>query len=340
MPARGSTTDAVGTGVPTLRLNLTERDVAEYVTYPEGQGRPHRARLRARRADRREPRLVLRRVSAGADDDEPDVNATTAQNPAAGTYSVERKQQVQYVTGNVTGQLSDSLRGRVAFNNSWSAHRRACCRRSNGTDPAGHRTTRKTSTFPNYSVSGNMDWVASPKLFFGVRGGYYMSDQHDTNVTEEPQYHLDDHEQHRLAGCAGEPAACDRLHQHSVEHEGRPGPADARLLPGRRHRATASSAATTSSSSACRPIASATTCSAANAAATSCTILWNTPLSIGVPISAGTYGYYAVRSNGVDPTKRLHHRGEHPHDEHRAVHPGCLDDQQQADDQRRHPHRA
>ena len=43
--------------------------------------------------------------------------------------------------------------------------------------------------FPNWSLSGNIDWVASPKLFFGVRGGYYLSDQYDTNVTEEPLYH-------------------------------------------------------------------------------------------------------------------------------------------------------
>ena len=33
-----------------------------------------------------------------------------------------------------------------------------------------------------------MDWVASPNLLFGVRGGYRMSDQHDTNVTEEPRF--------------------------------------------------------------------------------------------------------------------------------------------------------
>jgi hypothetical protein len=31
------------------------------------------------------------------------------------------------------------------------------------------------------------------------------------------------------------------------------------------------------------------------------TIRWNTPLSTGVPVTRGTYGYYEVRSNGVDP---------------------------------------
>jgi hypothetical protein len=40
----------------------------------------------------------------------------------------------------------------------------------------------KTSTFPNYSISGNADWLMSQRLFFGLRGGYYLSDQHDTGV--------------------------------------------------------------------------------------------------------------------------------------------------------------
>ena len=56
--------------------------------------------------------------------------------------------------------------------------------------------------------------------------------------------------------------------------------------------------------------------------------------------SGGTYGYYSVRSNGVAPEAGLHHRGRHPHEQHRPVRPGRLDDQQQADDQRRPPHRA
>ena len=54
----------------------------------------------------------------------------------------------------------------------------------------------------------------------------------------------------------------------------------------------------------------------------------------------GTYGYYSVRSNGVVPEAGLHHRGRRPHEQHRAVHPGRLDDQQQADGQPRPPHRA
>lgn len=184
VPATGNTT--VGTGVPTLRQSLTDSDVAEYVTYPKDK------------ENRVEPGFALggpivtnRAWFFGAyqpayTSTTRGVSPTTAANPAAATASVDRKAQVQYATGNVTSQLSDSLRTRVAFNNSW-ARNKGLLPSQSGTDPAG-TNYGKTSTFPNYSVSGNMDWVASQKLFFGVRGGYYMTDQHDSNVTEEPLF--------------------------------------------------------------------------------------------------------------------------------------------------------
>ena len=93
---------------------------------------------------------------------------------------------MQFATGNFTTQLSDALRARLAFNNSWE-RRDGLLQHPNGTEPASTDYS-KISTFPNYSLSGNMDWVASPHLFFGVRGGYYLSDQYDSNVPEEPLY--------------------------------------------------------------------------------------------------------------------------------------------------------
>src|SRR6185436_7824979 len=98
-----------------------------------------------------------------------------------------QKQTVQYATANITSQMSDSTRLRFAFNNSGSKTDGTVLPALNGLDPAGSNYA-KVSEFPNYSVSGNLDWVASSKLLFGIRGGYYMSDQHDSNVTEQPLY--------------------------------------------------------------------------------------------------------------------------------------------------------
>jgi hypothetical protein len=171
---------------PALRLNPSDSNIAEYVTYPEddttriepgfGIGGPI-MRNRAWFFGAYQPALTT---------NDRTVDATTSQSPVGQPNANEQKLQVQYATGNVTSQFSDSVRGRLAFNNSWS--------RTEGllpslaaTDPAGS-AYGKTSTFPNWSVSGNMDWVASPNLFFGIRGGYYLSDWNDTNVTEVPRY--------------------------------------------------------------------------------------------------------------------------------------------------------
>ena len=125
---------------------------------PEGSGKPVRARLRSRRPVVSNRAWFFGAYQPALTKTTREVNPTTAQNPKAGTFDISRNQQVQYATANVTSQLSDSLRGRIAYNNSWS--------RTKGLLPSLDGTDRsdtnygKTSTFPNYSVSGNMDWVA------------------------------------------------------------------------------------------------------------------------------------------------------------------------------------
>jgi hypothetical protein len=171
---------------PTLRQTLTNSDVAEYISYPKDD------------RTRNEPGFALggplmknRMWFFGAYQPalttiDRSVSATTAQNPAAASASSTQKQSVQYATANITSQLTDSTRLRIAYNNSY-AKTKGLLPGLNGLDPAGSNYT-KTSEFPNYSLSGNLDWVVSSKLLFGIRGGTYNSDQHDSNVTEQPLY--------------------------------------------------------------------------------------------------------------------------------------------------------
>ena len=56
---------------PTLRQNLTNSDVAEYVDYPKDDRTRSEPGFAHRRPDREEPRVVLRRLSAGADQHRP-----------------------------------------------------------------------------------------------------------------------------------------------------------------------------------------------------------------------------------------------------------------------------
>lgn len=171
---------------PTLRTKLTDSTQAEYVSYPKDD------------RTRNEPGFALggpimknRMWFFGAYQPaltslDRSVSPSTANNPAAGTSSQTQKQTVQYATANVTSQLSDKTRLRIAYNNSY-AKTDGLLPALTGLDPAGTNYT-KVSEFPNYSASGNIDYVASSKLLFSMRGGYYMSDQHDSNVTEQPLY--------------------------------------------------------------------------------------------------------------------------------------------------------
>lgn len=176
-----------GENRPTLRTNLTDPLVAEYITYPKDT------------SNRLEPGvnlggpIFLNRAwffggyQPAFTTTERQVNADTAQNPRlTGSFDEEQKQTVQYITANATSQFSDSLRGRLAYNSSWA--------RTEGLLPSLTGTDRLdtnygyTQTFPNWTLSGNVDWVASPRLFFGLRGGYYRSDINDSNTTDEVRF--------------------------------------------------------------------------------------------------------------------------------------------------------
>ena len=96
-------------------------------------------------------------------------------------------------------------------------------------------------------------------------------------------------------------------------------------------------AANTRSSSALRSIASGTTCSTRSKTET-----WSA--CAGTPLHpAGVRGHLRLLP-GPQQCRRaeegVHYGRRDPHEQHRSVHPGLLDDQQPPDDQRGHPDRA
>lgn len=109
------------------------------------------------------------------------VSPTTAGNPNANTFADKTQtNQVQYLAANTTGQWGNNFRTRLAYNNSWS--------KSAGRLP-GLTGTDSASTnydidseFPNWSLAGTADWVARPNFFVGFRAGYYFSDAKDLKV--------------------------------------------------------------------------------------------------------------------------------------------------------------
>ncbi|MEN3337976.1 MAG: hypothetical protein V7647_1652, partial [Acidobacteriota bacterium] len=228
-----------------------------------------------------------------------DVNPSTAANPNAGTFSTDQKQQTQYATANVTSQLSDRLRGRVAYNNSWS--------KTKGLLPSLSGTDRsdtnygKESVFPNYSVSANIDWTASQRLFFGVRGGYYSSDQHDSKVTEQPLFRW---LSTNNIGFLDVPASL----QHATGFTSIP--SNTKVERDQQTRANFQADGTwylkaggdhqfkfgVQADRVGNDVLS-------GESRNRVTINWDKALSSGSPVKRGTYGYYSVRSNGVDPKR-------------------------------------
>jgi outer membrane receptor protein involved in Fe transport len=294
----GSTQNA---GVKTLRLKLDDATQAEYYTYPKDE------------QNRFEPGIALggpimknRAWFFGAyqpayTKTTRDVDATTSGNANANAANITQKQRVEYLTANQTSQISNGLRSRVAFNNSWN-RTDGLLPALNGTDPLG-TNYGKISTFPNWSLSGNLDWVLSQRFFVGARGGYYDSDQHDSNVTEDPRFLFGNTSN---VGMADVPLSLQRPAGFiSI-------PSNTKTVRDQQTRAYFQADGTVYGNfagqhqvkfgvQADRVGNNVLT----GEAAARVTVNWDATLSSGVPFTRGPFGYYSVRSNAVDPRKGL-----------------------------------
>ncbi|MBI2222972.1 MAG: TonB-dependent receptor [Acidobacteria bacterium] len=291
---------------PTLRQNLTDSNVAEYVSYPKDDETRIEPGFALGGPIIRDRAWFFGAYQPALTSTERSVDPSTASNPSAATTSATQKEQFHYVTANTTAQWSDKLRSRVAFNNSWR-RLKGLLPALSGLDPAG-TNYGKTSTFPNYSVSGNLDYVANPNLFFSVRGGYYMADQHDTNVTEEPVIRWTTTSN---IGMAGVPAELQRgTNFRSI-------PSNTKVERDQQTRAYFQADATVyghfggehqikGGVQLDRVGNNVLSGESRNLV----TIRWGIPLSSGRPVTRGPFGYYEVRSNAIDPKKGLITEGD------------------------------
>jgi hypothetical protein len=175
--------------VPSLRTNLTDSTKAEFITYPKDD------------SNRIEPGFALGgpivankawffgAYQPALTTTDRTVDTASSGNASALSISQTEKRQVQYLSANSTGQIGEKIRVRGAFNNSWGKVD-GLLPSLNGTDPGDGLATNylKTSTFPVWSLSGNLDYVVGPKLFIGIRGAHFLSDQHDSNVPDVSRY--------------------------------------------------------------------------------------------------------------------------------------------------------
>ena len=275
-------------GRDTLRQNLANSDIAEYVEYPKDD----RSRF--------EPGFsiggpIVRDKSWFFGAYQPTMitnNRTVAAQP-----EVQQEEQTHFASANIRSQWTNNLSSRVAYNNSWRKLE-GLLPALNGTDPAG-TNYGKTSTFPNYSVSGNVDYVVSPQFFIGVRAGYFLADQNDSNVTEEPLFRFLNTTN---IGMAGVPANL----QHGTGFVSIP--SNTKVTHDEFTRAYFQADATVYAKfagehqfkfgvQADRLGNNVLSGESRNRV----TLNWDSSLSTGSPLQRGPFGYYSVRSNGVAP---------------------------------------
>ena len=182
-----------------------------------------------------------------------------------------QKDQAHNISANQTAQIGNNLRTRVAYNNSWSK-RTGLLPAQTGTDaPTTNYDIDRTS--PNWSLSGQADWVVTPNFFVGGASATTSRTSSTTacRASRAPSFSFSNI---GLVGSNG--VAVPAPYQHptgfaniATNSSTDARPADPPELPGGLHAVRQPRAASTPSRAACRSTASATTCCRASRATAS-----------------------------------------------------------------------
>jgi hypothetical protein len=290
-----------GSRPPTLRQKLANAREAEYITYPEDDYTRVEPAFSVGGPISTNRAWFMVAYQPALTDTTRNVDAASSGNPAANAASIDQSEQVQYILANQTAQLGRNLRTRVSYNSSWSKTD-GLLPALTGSDPIGTNYSKITER-PNWTLSGSGDWEAMPNLLVGIRGGYYTSDRHDSNITQEPQYIFSGTtniglpgvpvDLYRVSGFTSFPAAAFNgtvRDQQTRAYFHADGTVYARA--GGEHQFKFGLQLDRVGNNVL-----------SGEARNRVTIRWDTALPSGVPATRGQFGYYSVRSNGVDPKK-------------------------------------
>jgi carboxypeptidase family protein/TonB-dependent receptor-like protein len=291
---------AAAGGRPSLRLNPTTNQ-QEYVTYPEDDWR------------RFDPGFAVGGPLArdkmwfyGGYNPTLIKYERTVQLLSGGSVTQQQKDTRQFVTLNQTAQIGSKLRTRAAFNNSHRT-RDGLLPALEGTDLPG-TPYGLIRTFPNWSLSGQADYAATQNVFFGLRGGYYFSDIFDRNFPTSPRFIFSGVGNVGFVGTNG--VAVPPQFQQGAGFSSFPAGAATSYDHDQQKRLSFQGDGTWYANAAGQhqfkagvQVDRIGNDVLLGEAANRVTIRWGSQLSTGVPLTRGPFGYYSVRSNGVEPKK-------------------------------------
>ena len=158
----------------TLRLGLTNNAIAEYITFPRDEGHTVEPSMTLGGPVLRNRLWFFGSYAPSLVRTERTVTFTANSQ----TSTIEQRQRQHFMTGNLTGQLLENLRGKFSASAAPS-YRDGVLPNQNGTQSPTTAFTDNDLTTSQTSYSGNLDYVASQRLFFSGRAGYFTTNTVD-----------------------------------------------------------------------------------------------------------------------------------------------------------------
>jgi hypothetical protein len=172
---------------PILRRDVLDNSKPQYWTYPEDEYTRMEPGFSVGGPLMRDKMWFFGAYQPALTTTTRSVDKTTSGNANSSIWSgVEQKVQRHYISANSTAQIGNSIRTRVSYNNNYQ--------KTEGRLPNQDGTTAQAAllnidtAFPNWSLSANLDWVATPNFYLGFRGGYYLQDVTDEGVPDTIRY--------------------------------------------------------------------------------------------------------------------------------------------------------
>jgi hypothetical protein len=202
-PAFGSGGGAAGQapsyadGRPSLRLNPSNSNLSETVTYPEDSTTQYEPGFQISGPLKKDKMWFFASYAPTLRS----VDRATTLTYDNSVVNTKEDRKTHYISANVSMQPTSDIRARVAFNSNRETRDGLLATLAGSDFPGVDYDVKRT--YPNWSSTANVDYVVSPSFFMSARAGYFLQD-----FTTEGNFDGDRfvYQNSNIGGCAGCPA--------------------------------------------------------------------------------------------------------------------------------------